>query len=164
LSYKTAIARSKLSLPAQLFKPFLEGGVLDFGCGRGTDATFLGATPYDPHYFPGKPAKGSFDTVMVIYVLNVVQNSQEVLDQAKEYVKPGGLLMVACRSISEINRLAEDKNWRSASGGWVTRSGTFQRGISNAEIQTLAGWDDVVKAGTKEFSYAIIRRNKDGNV
>ena len=45
--------------------------MLDFGCGRGTDAATYGMDAYDPYWRPEKPT-GPYDTIVCIYVLNVV--------------------------------------------------------------------------------------------
>jgi len=74
-SYKTAIARNKLSAPAAWLNRAgrLKGRILDYGCGRGGDADRLGWEGYDPHYRQGEPV-GLFDTIMCNFVLNVIES------------------------------------------------------------------------------------------
>lgn len=159
-SYKTAIARKDLSRPAKMFKPFLFGKVLDFGCGRGTDADILGATKFDPHFFNEKPKKGSFDCVMVTYVLNTVRYPEDVLKMAKEYVMGHGLLLVACRTPKEVYKAAVKGDWETHEDkqGWITGTKTYQRGIHHTEMIKWVGWGDILSQGTKEFSHLIVRK------
>jgi len=77
-SHRTAISRKTLSRPAAWLDRagYLQGRVLDYGCGRGGDAKRLGCEGYDPHYAPGRPV-GPFDTIMCNYVLNVIEDDCE---------------------------------------------------------------------------------------
>lgn len=117
---KTALHRKKLSSPAMLLlkKGLLVGKVLDYGCGRGDLATFIvpiddsrvgprphprypyptSITQWDPHFFPKKP-RGKFDTVVCIYVLNVLDpvSRKKALQDAQGYVKNNGRLYIAVR-------------------------------------------------------------------
>jgi len=156
-SFKTAISRSNLSRPARLFKSYFEGKVLDCGCGKGSDADILGIAKYDPHYFPKKP-KIQYDTVLLIYVLNTTPYPSDVLKQVIPFVKRGGLLMVATRSIPEVKRNAKKSDWKVHGRGWLTSKGTFQRGLSHQELVGLLKWEDILLQGTKEFSYVIARK------
>jgi hypothetical protein len=79
-SHKTAMTRSKLSSPAKLFKNYCVGSVLDFGCGKGSDAKILKIDKYDPHYFPEKPTR-LYDNVLVIYVLNTLEFPSDALNE-----------------------------------------------------------------------------------
>lgn len=72
------------------------GEVLDFGCGSGTDVSFLkqknvNIAGFDPRYFPDYP-KGKFDTILCHYVLNVLlpEEQAHVLMAVSELLKPGG--------------------------------------------------------------------------
>lgn len=97
-SHLTAKEREKLSFPARqlLEQNRLKGKVLDFGCGHGTDVEFLQEKGieiqgYDPHYFNQYPS-GKFDTIICIYVLNVLLPTQQsqVIIEISELLKPGG--------------------------------------------------------------------------
>ena len=77
--YLTAIRRTRLSAPARylLQHGLLKGRILDFGCGLGFDTDELrrqelDVTGYDCYYRPEYP-EGKFDTIMCIYVLNVLE-------------------------------------------------------------------------------------------
>lgn len=162
-SHKTAIARRKLSRPARIFEPYLYGKVLDFGCGRGTDADILHAHKYDPHYFPVKPEKKSFDCVMCIYVLNTIEGfPDKVLKKALTYLKPGGLIMVATRTVNEVRSQAKKNNWKSSGRGWVTSRETFQRGLGVEELSRIVRDYEMVKGGHRPFSYIIARKPSEG--
>jgi len=147
-AHKTAISRSKASRPlrAALHINAVSGRVLDFGCGRGRDWKELRklgykVTGYDPHYAPKKP-RGKFQTVLMTYVVNVLQIPQrdEALKLAWSYVKKGGRLIVTVRSEAEIEREAARSNWRPCremGGGWITSTNTYQRGYTYGALQAL---------------------------
>ncbi len=74
----------------------IQGRVLDFGCGTGTDVNFLRANQfnvvgYDPYYAPEYPT-GKFDTILCHYVLNVLLGEEQahVLMAISELLKPTG--------------------------------------------------------------------------
>lgn len=74
----------------------IQGRVLDFGCGLGTDVNFLrnnqvDAVGYDPYYAPAYPT-GKFDTILCHYVLNVLLGEEQahVLMAISELLKPTG--------------------------------------------------------------------------
>ena len=77
-AHKTAITRNKPSAPMMRLKASgrLKGRVLDYGCGKGFDASHFGMDSYDPHYQPDMP-DGLFDTIVCNYVLNVIESVEE---------------------------------------------------------------------------------------
>ena len=82
---------------------FLEGKILDFGCGFGSDAKFLQKAGYktecyDIHYFPRYP-DSKFDTITCIYVLNVLESFDQsnVLLSISNLLKHGGKAFFAVR-------------------------------------------------------------------
>lgn len=103
-AYKTAISRSSLSVPMKFLKAkgLLKGRILDYGCGKGSDADFLAndaeVSKFDPHFFPGKP-KGKFDTITCDYVLNTISDAdgKKVISKIKSLLAPGGKAYVAVR-------------------------------------------------------------------
>jgi hypothetical protein len=76
-AHRTAISRKALSKPAAWLDGagYLQGRVLDYGCGRGGDAERLGCEGYDPYYQPERPV-GPFTTVMSNFVLNVIESAE----------------------------------------------------------------------------------------
>lgn len=116
-AYLTAIARKKLSAPTNYLSQngLLRGRLLDYGCGRGDDATKLGMEKYDPHYSPELP-QGKFDTITCNFVLNVIPDKLEreaVLDRISSLLNDGGVAYISVR------------NDRSQLKGWTSR-GTWQ--------------------------------------
>jgi hypothetical protein len=118
LSYRTAIARKKLSAPAQFLKDNgkLVGRCLDFGSGRGFDAEQLGVEQYDPHWHPVEPY-GFYDTIMCNYVLNVIDTMLEpvTIDKVRHLLAWGGKAYFTVR--------------RDVKKEGYTSRGTFQRNV-----------------------------------
>jgi len=99
-SARTAISRKKLSLPAKWLydNDCMPRYLLDYGCGRGSDAEILSADKYDPYWFPTKPNR-KYHTIICIYVLNVVapEYVQDVISDIKSYLVSGGEAYIAVR-------------------------------------------------------------------
>ena len=104
-THLTAKKRDKLSYPAKILlkKNLLQGEVLDFGCGFGTDADLIRSKgiridAYDKYYFPDYPQK-KYDTIICFYVLNVLQpiDQAKVLMQISQLIKPTGKAYFAVR-------------------------------------------------------------------
>jgi len=68
---------------------------------------------YDKYYFPEKP-KGTFDTILCFYVLNVIpaDEREEVIKEIGKYLKPKGKVIFAVRTPAEIEREAKRGEWR----------------------------------------------------
>ena len=103
--YLTALKRKSMSLPARWLKKhgLLCGRILDFGSGYGFDSKELSKegfdiTPYDNHYQPSEP-EGKFDTIICIYVLNVLLPFEQANVQmsVSQWLKPGGKAYFAVR-------------------------------------------------------------------
>jgi diadenosine tetraphosphate (Ap4A) HIT family hydrolase len=104
-SHLTAIERIYLSFPAKYLwdQSWLQGQVLDFGCGFGNDVKLLqqkgfDIAGYDPYYFPEFP-NNKFDTIICFYVLNVLfpEEQANVLMEVSHLLKPGGKAYFAVR-------------------------------------------------------------------
>lgn len=104
-SHLTVKERSQASFPVRylLQSNLINGRVLDFGCGLGTDVEYLRnqgfeVTGYDPYYFPEIP-QGKFDTVLCLYVLNVLlpEEQAHVLMAVSELLQPDGRAYFAVR-------------------------------------------------------------------
>ena len=148
-SHRTAIHRKSLSKPMRIL--FSTGPtkrmepVLDFGCGHGTDVRILrkhglDIEGYDPHYQPLMPLR-EYTVVTALYVLNVLTlpKRREALQEAWGKVKPGGSLIVAVRTHSDVKRHAKKGKWAKLYDGYITGTKTFQHGFSGNELLKLLG-------------------------
>lgn len=104
-SHLTAKERTAMSFPTKwlLTHKYIQGDVLDFGCGYGVDVDALKETGcsvdgYDKYYQPDLPDK-KYDTILCQYVLNVLQPDEqaEVLMTVSEKLKPSGKAYFAVR-------------------------------------------------------------------
>lgn len=130
-SANTAIHRGrKLSSPTRWLydNGCLVGRVLDYGCGFGEDADYLGLEKHDPFYYPGIP-NGLFDTIICNYVLNTlpIENEQEVLSRILSKLRVGGNAYITVR--------------RDIKKDGMTSKGTYQRRV-NLDLPVLhkTGW------------------------
>ena len=150
--HNTAIKRRKMSVPTKWAKDQGKIGmrVYDWGCGRGDDAKFLrecgfDVIAYDPFHFPEYEPEtidfGVIDTVLNIYVLNVIENKKdrsELLKSISDKIVGNTSVIVSVRRSTEIDKDGEAKGWKKHKDGWITsaRRG-FQKGYSKEEIQAL---------------------------
>jgi hypothetical protein len=100
-THKTAITRSSLSVPARNLQEsgLIRGRVLDYGSGRGGDASFLKSDSYDPYYNSTHP-EGPYDTILCTYVLNVLESAAErvlVISKIKKLLAKDGTAYVTVR-------------------------------------------------------------------
>ena len=110
--YATAMARLGPSVPVVSLKGLGYLGkcesypeapelrILDYGCGRGEDAEYLGADRWDPHWHPqGLDRRLRWDRVLLTYVLNVLGPAERAsaLLKAWRLVSTGGWLLVSIR-------------------------------------------------------------------
>lgn len=153
--YKTAMSRKgpssiAKSVISRLSDPLGIESILDYGCGRGADVAYYkengyvveGYDNHSPFGFSNKP-NGKFDLITINYVLNVLANPYErylVLKEASQYLKENGYMLVTARSVFEIEKEAQSKNWPIHSDGyWSSVSKrTFQKGITETEIINYA--------------------------
>jgi hypothetical protein len=126
-SHKTAIFRNCLSAPIRYLKSvvnkkkgefrFWGDRILDYGCGRGTDADFLGSEKYDPHFFPDMPS-GKFHLILCTYVLNSLPKNKEriILEDIKKRLFPS-----SGKAYISVRRDIKISGYR--------KNGTFQRNV-----------------------------------
>jgi len=118
-SYKTAIHRKRLSGPAKYLSEngLLRGDVLDYGCGRGGDASKLDIDSYDPYHNPDGLDEGKlYDTIMCNYVLNVIVDAEEryeVIAKIRSLLKEGGIAYISVRNdIKNLNGYTSIGTWQ----------------------------------------------------
>ena len=97
---RTAMTRRTASLPARLLrdKGLVCGRVLDYGSGKGLDASTFGWEAYDPHHGPKMP-RGRFDTILVTYVLNILSEAAAdvVMEDVRGRLRAGGRAYLTVR-------------------------------------------------------------------
>ena len=127
-SYKTAIRRSSLSMPARVCLPYIRTDHFDFGCGRGDDLRNLrkhgvDGSGWDPHWSPDALKRPSA-SVSLFYVLNVIPCP---LERVRTILEAWNLtkevLLVAVR----VKRPPNFKDLIEYSDGVVTSANTFQK-------------------------------------
>lgn len=138
----TAISRTSLPTPVRkaLASGLISGKILDYGAGKGIVGKLLsGVTSYDPHYAPKRPT-GQFDTVLCLYVLNVVSpdTRKEIMKDIRHFLKERGTAIIAVRTIEDIKAVVKP-NWKKVEDGYLTPKNTFQHGLDYKEMEHLAG-------------------------
>ena len=141
----TAIARRKVSKPTEraLAINLIKGRVLDYGCGRLVDARYLAeygyaVSCYDKYYQPEMP-EGKFDTILCIYVLNVVNQLEQaaIVNDMMTRLNKNGRIIVAVRRPVEIEHEAQKRHWQPYDGGYITGRNTYQIGVSKQRLDYL---------------------------
>jgi len=141
--------------------------VLDYGCGYGKDVEYLlqqdrfkfrafGMDPMLSHNYSKDRTiyhnvgmsdwnRYKYDLIFMTYVLNVINSHEErikVFKKAWKYLSPGGILVVTCRTIKEIEREAIKNSWAIHGDGYFTNSLSFQTGFDNIR---LASYDSLIE-------------------
>lgn len=139
---RTAIGRGELSMPLRVSLRDCvigrESSVLDYGCGRGQDASRLKqmgieANGWDPYYAPDGPLV-EHDVVMMTYVLNVIEHATERRETLERAWKLAARAMVVtCRLKWEQGAV----KGVTSGDGVVTSRETFQHLYNTAELREL---------------------------
>lgn len=139
---RTAIGRGDLSMPVrqalldEVVRPGLS--VLDYGCGRGQDTARLrkmgvAADGWDPYFAPDVPL-AERDVVLLTYVLNVIEDSEERRDViSKAWQLATRVMVVSCRLTWELSSVKGDES----GDGIVSSRNTFQRFFTPSEIRKI---------------------------
>lgn len=140
--HRTAIGRGDLSMPVrlglrdQILRP--TSSVLDYGCGRGQDVARLAtmglrADGWDPFFAPDEPLI-VHDVVLLNYVLNVIENTEERKETlSKAWDLASDALVVSCRLKWELSSVSGTES----GDGLVTSRDTFQHFYSPSELRKL---------------------------
>jgi len=100
MSHRTAMKRRNPSAPARWLYSYgyIKGRALDFGCGHGMDAKHYDMETYDPYWHPDMPT-GLFDTIICVYVLNVVAESTQwnIVERIQDKLTKDGKAYFAVR-------------------------------------------------------------------
>jgi len=175
--HRTAINRKGMSRPLKYIKKhspdLLHGKVLDFGSGKGADCTAISATCYDPNH-PKLGVRdlpsGKYDTVLMVYVLNVLPpaSRRKALKQAVARVKKGGHLVVAVRGKGDGGHATARDSWDKHQDGYAQRDGKgecirFQKFFSQSDLRkelrkTLPSWKERELGGSSSDSSIIVLR------
>jgi hypothetical protein len=134
----------------------VNGPALDWGCGRGADLAHLKslgfqAAGFDPKYRPQRPPLESarFRYAQCAYVLNTLptwEDRERVINEMALYLEPGSKVMVATRHPADVNYFAKRGSWQRKGEGFITGSGSYQRGIHEDELGGMLedlGFDEV---------------------
>ncbi len=141
LRHRTAISRTKLSLPFQCLERhgYLEKNhtIFDYGCGKGGDVDALAdqgmeAIGWDPHYRPDND-KNSADVVNIGYVINVIEVPSERLEVLKEAFDLANMLLVVSAQLNQHR----NPTHRSYRDGVITSRDTFQKYYDPGELKEL---------------------------
>jgi len=148
--HKSAIHRSKPSFSARTIEKrgLVKNHVFDFGCGTGKDAEYLKSKGYivnfwDPHFHnekpPSKYSSHSFDTILCTYILNVIQKDEriDVISKIRKLLHPKGHVFFTVRTDFDISYQAKKGDWIQKNDGWISKRGTFQKGFTSKELQSL---------------------------
>ena len=101
-TWSSAKTRGQPSSPAKWLvsrrKVLCGPQTLDYGCGRGEDATFFKWDKYDPHYAPEKPTR-KYNYITCFYVLNVVtpKVEKDIIKKVLALLNPMGVAYFAVR-------------------------------------------------------------------
>ncbi|ETZ41127.1 DNA phosphorothioation-associated methyltransferase family protein [Mycobacterium avium MAV_061107_1842] len=112
--------------------------VLDYGCGRGQDTVRLrkmgvAADGWDPYFAPETPLTER-DVVLLTYVLNVIEDSEERQKAIKTaWQLATRVMVVSCRLTWELSSIRGDRS----GDGIVTSRNTFQRFFTPSEIRKV---------------------------
>jgi DNA phosphorothioation-associated putative methyltransferase len=141
LRHRTAISRTKLSLPFQCLERhgYLEKNhtIFDYGCGKGGDVDALEeqgieAIGWDPHYRPDNN-KISSDVVNIGYVINVIEVASERAEVLKEAFDLANMLLVVSAQLNH----QRNPTHRSYRDGVITSRDTFQKYYDPTELKEL---------------------------
>lgn len=106
-THKTAITRKSPSRPMKWLdsKRLVKQGGLDFGCGKGFDASYYGLDKYDPYFQPQWPTK-KYHYIYCNYVLNTLEPLEwyKVLKNIRSLLTNNGIAFVSVRRDKGVHK------------------------------------------------------------
>lgn len=145
-AWRTAISRKAKSRPLKLTEHILlkkgkDSSILDYGCGRGSDAEFLiqdgfkNTFKYDPYHFPDQSVlRGRYDTVLCFFVINVIPDEEDrivLISNIRRLLKKDGTCIFGIRGdVGNISGMPY-KN------GFLTSTGSYQRGYTEKDFPEI---------------------------
>lgn len=146
---KTAMARTKPSIPIQMALKLREEGDIffDWGCGKGGDIEYFKKLNYaiggwDPYFkpipHPNEIKQGYYNFVLCTYILNIIPEKKQRLQCLKDihtFLSLKGKVLITTRSKKEIVKQVGNGNWTKNGDGWITGRGTFQKGFDVQELK-----------------------------
>ena len=177
--HRTALNRKSASKPVRVIQKqspeILDGDVLDFGSGRGADCRRLKATCYDPNHPADSNRKlptGKFDTVLMVYVLNVLPPTQrsQAIKRAAARVKKGGHLAVAVRGKGDAGYQAAKSDWKKHRDGFAQEDSRgeclrFQKFFSISDLRRelrkeLPSWTEhPITTPGRDMALLVLRKS-----
>ena len=105
-----AIRRSTVSFAAEWLveRGYVNGRVLDFGCGFGFDADHFGWDAFDP-YYRQTTLEGEYDTIVCNHVLNMLTRTsrEQTTRKIRDLLAPdGAAFLIVPRNIPVIGKIA----------------------------------------------------------
>lgn len=149
---KTAINSKSPSVPTRLAysKGFIRETVLDWGCGKKRDTNWLHSQNIQTYYYDILYESSreinlidfqQVKTILLNYVLNVIEEPQEridLLNEIKSHAFNETILLMSARSEKEIKQKSVEGKWLSYNDGYITNRNTFQKGFSFKEIREIS--------------------------
>lgn len=154
--FKTALTRTSLSAPTRhLFQSnLLNGKILDYGCGKGSDVAILkemgynaaGYDKFNPKYKNNELLKDHYDIAICNYVFNVIHSLEEHKEVLNILERIADKVYIAVRT--DVKAIQDNWIYDKDNLGYWTPKGTYQRFYSDGLIKKLFNNQaEVIKVG-----------------
>lgn len=156
----TAITRKVISQPMKHLTKLnlIKGRSLDYGCGRGFDADQLGMYKYDPFFFNTEKwitqlGTIRFETITCNYVLNVIQDENELikcLRTIRAFLTQNGTAYISVR--------------RDVKKEYVSKRNTYQRPVylNLKSLKKTSQYEIYVLDKTTDLNKLVVSHNETG--
>jgi hypothetical protein len=172
----TALASKLPSIATRLAseKGFIKETILDWGAGKGRDTKWLqnnGITTiqFDPYYNPLPRIEDldfrKINTILLIYVLNVIEVIEERIELIKEIKRRaynGTFVIISVRTEKEITSFAKKSKWKNFGDGFITGKKTFQKGFNSIEFNNLCSslGKIIDEKETNSYLFSVVKIEK----